>query len=388
MLFWRSIASTALTLFIVILIGVGIAIAMGQNAWRGPGPLAEAICLPVPRGATIDQVSQDLQAKGAIRSAMIFRLGSEYTDRAGQLKAGNFLIPPGASPKAIAELVTRGGQSTCGSDINLRIGVAEANIQMRELDPATGEFAVVAEFPVGETPPAAVQSVLDAGFARTRVTVAEGVTSWQITESLRKTGFLSGEIAAVPPEGTLAPGSYEVTIGGDRAALLTQMTQTQQEILAAAWASRATDLPIRTAEEALILASIVEKETGVAAERPLVASVFENRLREGMRLQTDPTVIYGLTDGKGVLGRGLFRSELARPTPYNTYIIPGLPPTPIANPGRESIEAVVQPADTQFLFFVADGTGGHVFAETLAEHNENVKRWRQIEQQQQGQPNQ
>lgn len=388
MLVWRSIASNALTLFVVILIGAGIVIAMGQNAWRSDGPLVEAMCLSVPRGGTIQQVSEDLAEQGAIRSAMLFRIGAEYTDRSDQLKAGNFLIPPGASPEAIVDLVTRGGQSTCGSDINLRIGVAESDIQMRELDPATGEYAVVAEYPVAEPAPAAVQSVLDAGFARTRVTLAEGVTSWQVADSLQKASFLGGEVPEVPDEGTLAPGSYDVVIGGDRGELLAEMAARQEEILTAAWAGRAEGLPLRDAYEALIMASIVEKETGVPEERALVASVFENRLNEGMRLQTDPTVIYGLTDGKGILGRGLYRSELARATPYNTYIIQGLPPTPIANPGREAIEAAVRPADTEFLFFVADGTGGHVFATTLAEHNENVQRWRQIERQQNQNPQQ
>ncbi|MCA8881871.1 MAG: endolytic transglycosylase MltG [Rhodobacteraceae bacterium] len=385
---WRSVASNALTLFVVILIGLGVAVAMAQREWRSPGPLAEAVCLSVPRGATIQTVSEDLVAKGAVRSGMLLRIGAEYTDRAGKLKAGNFLIPPRASPDDIVGLVTSGGQSTCGSDINLRIGVADAAVQMRELDPASGEFTVVAEYPVADPAPAEVQTVLDAGFARTRVTVAEGVTSWRIADSLQKASFLGGDVAEVPDEGTLAPGSYEVTIGGDRDALLSQMAARQQEILTAAWAGRANGLPLKNAYEALILASIVEKETRIADERPVVASVFENRLNEGMRLQTDPTVIYGLTDGKGVLGRGLYRSELARPTPYNTYVIQGLPPTPIANPGQDSIEAVVRPADTEFLFFVADGTGGHVFSKTLAEHNQNVQKWRRIEQQQGTQQNQ
>ena len=162
--------------------------------------------------------------------------------------------------------------------------------------------------------------------------------------------------------------------------------QTAQElILEEAWVNRVDDLPYETPEEALIMASIIEKETGVPEERRQVASVFVNRLNQGMRLQTDPTVIYGITNGEGVLGRGLRRSELDRATPYNTYQIDGLPPTPIANPGRASIEAALDPAETDFVFFVADGSGGHAFAVTLAEHNENVARWRQIEAERQDQ---
>ena len=159
------------------------------------------------------------------------------------------------------------------------------------------------------------------------------------------------------------------------------MKANQARTLDQLWAERAADLPYKTKEEALVMASIVEKETGVAEERPQVASVFINRIAQGMRLQTDPTVIYGITKGEGVLGRGLRQSELRKATPFNTYVIEGLPPTPIANPGRLSIAAALNPAKTDYLFFVADGTGGHAFAKTLAEHNENVAKWRAIEAQ-------
>jgi len=147
------------------------------------------------------------------------------------------------------------------------------------------------------------------------------------------------------------------------------------------WPGRAPGLPIATPEEAVVLASIVEKETGVAGERPLVASVFVNRLKKGMRLQSDPTVVYGLTGGRGPLGRALIRKDLQTPSPYNTYLIDGLPPGPIANPGRAAIEAVLNPATTAYLYFVADGSGGHAFAKTLAEHNRNVAKWRKIKKQ-------
>lgn len=382
---WRSIASNALTLFIVIGIGIGIAVAMAQNSYKSTGPLTEAVCLSIPRGANMTVVSSDLDELGAIKHPMLMRLGADYTKKSSSLKAGNFLIPPTSSMEEIVDIVTRGGQSTCGSDINLRVGVTASEIQVRELDPSTGTFEVVQSFVPGDQVPDEVAELLSQGFARTRVTVAEGVTSWQIADSIVKAVFLSGDVANVPEEGTLAPGSYDVTIGADREAVLARMREAQEEILAAAWAGRADGLPVSSAREALILASIIEKETAVADERPWVASVFVNRLNQGMRLQTDPTVIYGITNGESILGRGLRRSEIARATPYNTYVISGLPPAPIANPGLAAIEAALNPATTDFLFFVADGTGGHVFAETLAEHNVNVRRWRQIERQNQNQ---
>jgi UPF0755 protein len=201
-------------------------------------------------------------------------------------------------------------------------------------------------------------------------------------DALKKADFLTGSLETVPPEGTLAPDSYEVERGAERVSVLTEMSRRQTETLAEAWAGRDEGLPYDTPEEALIMASIIEKETSVPEERGRVASVFVNRMRQGMRLQTDPTVIYGITKGEGVLGRGLRQSELRRETPYNTYVIDGLPPTPIANPGAEAIKAAVNPDTTDYLFFVADGTGGHAFAETLDEHNENVARWRAIEAEQ------
>jgi len=208
------------------------------------------------------------------------------------------------------------------------------------------------------------------------------VTSWQVVDALKKADFLQGALETVPPEGSLAPGGYEVERGTERGAIIAEMTERQAAVLAEAWENRVEGLPYDTPEEALIMASIIEKETAIAEERGRVASVFVNRMNQGMRLQTDPTVIYGITKGEGVLGRGLRQSELRRETPYNTYVIDGLPPTPIANPGAESIKAAVNPDTTDYLFFVADGTGGHAFAETLDEHNENVARWRKIEAEQ------
>ena len=202
----------------------------------------------------------------------------------------------------------------------------------------------------------------------------------QTGAGLKAADFLTGaEELAVPAEGTLAPDTYDVERGADAGALIDRMQDAQDALIADAWANRAPGLPLDDPAEMLTLASIIEKETGVAEERELVSAVFVNRLNQGMRLQTDPTVIYGVTGGQGALGRGLRRSELDEATPYNTYRIDGLPPGPIANPSAQAIRAAVNPADSDFVFFVADGTGGHAFAVTLAEHNENVAAWRAIE---------
>ena len=215
-----------------------------------------------------------------------------------------------------------------------------------------------------------------------QIVVPEGLTSWQVVELLRAQGELTGDIAEVPAEGTLAPAGYDFQRADSRADILARMSARQEEILAAAWAGRAPDLPLRSPEELLTLASIVEKETGVPEERARVASVFVNRLKRGMRLQTDPSVIYGVTKGQAPLGRGLKASELAAATPYNTYVLAGLPPTPIANPGKAAIEAAAHPEASDFLYFVADGSGGHAFARTLEEHNGNVAAWRRIQAEQ------
>jgi UPF0755 protein len=379
---WRAIASNALTLFIVILVVAAGLVAWGRNEFVKPGPLAEPICLQVERGASLSAVSRNLEERGAITDARIFRIGADYADRAEDLKFGSYLVPAGASMEEVLAAVTASGRSTCGRAVNFRIGIARADVVLSELDLATNNFVEVARFDAAEVPPPEYVEVADDADLRFRVTVAEGVTSWQIVDALKKADFLTGSLETVPPEGTLAPDSYEVERGAERASLLTEMSRRQAVNLAEAWAGRDEGLPYDTPEEALIMASIIEKETSVPEERGRVASVFVNRMRQGMRLQTDPTVIYGITRGEGVLGRGLRQSELRRETPWNTYVIDGLPPTPIANPGAEAIRAAVQPDTTDYLFFVADGTGGHAFAETLEEHNENVARWRAIEAEQ------
>jgi UPF0755 protein len=377
---WRSIASNALTLFIVILIALAALVAWGRNEFVAPGPLNQPICLQVERGASFSGVSRNLEERGAITDARIFRIGAEYADRAADLKFGSYMIPAGASMSEVLEAITASGRSTCGRDLNFRIGINSADVVLSELDLTTNQYVEVARFEAGVNPfPPEYAEVADDPALVFRVTVAEGVTSWQITESLKKADFLTGPLETVPPEGSLSPGGYEPARGTERGALIAEMTERQQAVLAEAWAGRAEGLPYDTPEEALIMASIIEKETSLPEERGRVASVFVNRLQQGMRLQTDPTVIYGITKGEGVLGRGLRQSELRRETPWNTYVIDGLPPTPIANPGAESVRAAMNPDSTDFLFFVADGTGGHAFAETLDEHNENVARWRAIE---------
>lgn len=380
---WRHIAANAITFLMVGLFLLGGLIIWGKSQYDTPGPLSQAICVQVERGASMRKVSENLADQKAVTSAAIFRLGASYEEKSSQLKAGSFLVEPQASMQEIVDVITRGGASTCGTEIVYRIGVNQVSVQVRELDPATNRFVELAEFtPVTEEAPQAYTETLAKADTRLRIAMAEGVTSWQIVNALEGMEVLSGDVDETPAEGALAPDSYEVRKGDDRATLIAQMETAQAAHLAAAWEARDADLPINSPEELLILASIIEKETGVAQERGQVASVFVNRLNQGMRLQTDPTVIYGITKGEGVLGRGLRRSELRRETPYNTYVIAGLPPTPIANPGRASLMAAAQPEQTEYIFFVADGTGGHAFATTLKEHNNNVARWRQIEAEQ------
>lgn len=377
---WRHIASNAVTMLIVLLFMMGGVILWGKGQYDGAGPLAEAYCVEVPSGSNMRRVSEGLEADGAVSSGAIFRMGAEYAEKSSQLKAGSYLVPEAASMAQIIDTITRGGASTCGTEVVYRIGVNRIGVQLRELDPSSNQFVERANFnPAEEDAPEIYEDRKASAGTRFRVALAEGVTSWQIVEGLKAMDVLEGAVSDIPPEGSLAPDSYEVRSGDDRVDVLARMRAAQERRVADVWGTKADGLPIETPEELLILASIIEKETGVAEERGQVASVFVNRLNRGMRLQTDPTVIYGVTEGRGVLGRGLRQSELRAATPWNTYVIPGLPPTPIANPGLASLEAAAQPLETPYIFFVADGTGGHAFAETLAEHNRNVAQWRRIE---------
>ncbi|MEM7722890.1 MAG: endolytic transglycosylase MltG [Pseudomonadota bacterium] len=378
---WKSIAANGFSFLIVVLVALAGAIGWGQHTFRTEGPLAEAVFFEVPRGASLRRVSEDLAELGAVSSPLIFRLGAEYADMADQLRFGTYEIPARASMEEVLEIVTSGGPSQfryTATYVLRNAGTGE--LRLRERTPGTGEIVALADFAYEDGVPEVYSSLVESGTPMAyRLVVPEGLTSWQIVEGFRQADFLSGEVVELPPEGMLAPDTYEVRRGQDRQELLDQMQASQEAILTAAWAGREDGLPLASAEEALILASIIEKETSVAEERERISGVFVNRLNRGMRLQTDPTVIYGVTEGRGVLGRGLRVSELRGETPWNTYVIDGLPPTPIANPGRAAIEAAVNPEETEFIFFVADGTGGHAFAETLDQHNRNVARWRQIE---------
>jgi UPF0755 protein len=280
----------------------------------------------------------------------------------------------------IADQITTNGRNTCGTEVIYRVGVTSTTVLVRELDPTTNSYVEVARFnPAEDAIPEVYSRVIVLDDTRMRVALAEGTTSWQIVKALKSINILDGDILEVPLEGSLAPDSYEIKTGDMRFDVLSKMAVAQDLRLSEVWARRDENTPVKTIGELLILASIIEKETGVSDERFQVASVFVNRLNKGMPLQTDPTVIYGITMGKGPLGRGLRKSELRRDTPWNTYVNRGLPPTPIANPGLASLQAALAPMDTDYIFFVADGTGGHAFAVTLKEHNQNVVAWRKIE---------
>ncbi|MCK0094208.1 endolytic transglycosylase MltG [Yoonia sp. F2084L] len=377
---WRHIAANAFTFLIVGLFLMAGVVAWGTRQYSAAGPLDAAICLEVPSGGTMRRLSADLVERDAISSAFIFETGADYTDKSGLLKQGRFRVPEQASMEEIIDIVTRGGRNTCGAEVIYRVGINRTIVDVRELDPATNEFIDLASFQAGEAEvPEAYTEVRADGEATYRIVIAEGATSWQILNALGQMDILQSDITDVPAEGSLAPQDYIVREGDTISSVLTRMRDTQAAIMTTAWENRVEGLPLLSAEEAMVLASIIEKETSVPEERRQVASVFVNRLNRGMRLQTDPTVIYGITRGEGVLGRGLRQSELRGATPWNTYVIEGLPPTPIANPGKAAIEAALNPDTTEYIFFVADGTGGHAFATNLDDHNRNVARWREIE---------
>lgn len=378
---WKHIAANGMSFLIVALIAAAIAMGWGQQQWTGDGPLETAAFFEVEQGDTLREVSERLEAAGAIRSAAVFRVGVRAVDRSGDLRFGNYEIPAGANMAQVLDIVTAGGPSSFRYRATYVLrNSGTGQLRLAERNPTTGEVEELARFAyedgVAEEYAALVAAETPMQY---RLVIPEGLTSWQVVQGLLAADFLDGEVVDIPPEGMLAPTTIEVNRGENRLELLAEMQANQERILAEAWENRADGIPIISPEEALILASIIEKETSVPDERGRVASVFTNRLNQGMRLQTDPTVIYGVTNGRGILGRGLRRSELDTETPWNTYRITGLPPTPIANPGQAAIEAALNPDTTDFIFFVADGTGGHAFAVTLDEHNRNVARWREIE---------
>jgi len=300
------------------LLGITALMLVTQD-WRGAGPANRPLTVQIPRGATLAGAAAELEKAGAIDSATRFRAYARAFGDNTPIRAGEYQVPASASPSEVLAL-------------------------------------------------------LKSGKVRQRfIVVPEGYPSVLVQEALLRADGLVGAVP-IPREGSILPDSYAFERGDTRVQVVKRMQKAMREYLAAAWAGRKTGIAVKTPEEAIILASIVEKETGKPAERRTVAAVYGNRLKQGMPLQADPTVIYPLTKGRP-LGRRILRSELEAKNGYNTYASPGLPAGPIANPGRASIDAVLNPADSPALYFVADGTGGHVFANTLEQHNANVEKW-------------
>jgi UPF0755 protein len=310
---------------LALLIGLVITASSLARMAQAPGPLARDVLIYIPPGSSGVTIAATLEKAGVIQNTLSFLLMSRFKQRFGPLRAGEYLFP---------------------KEISLKDAVA----------------------------------LLQSGKTHARfLTMAEGLTSRDIVAILLAAEGLKGALDVMPPEGSLLPETYYYSFGDSRAALMRRMSDDMVAVVGSLWAGRDPDLPLKTPAEAIVLASIVEKETGVSAERARVAGVFINRLKIGMPLQSDPTVIYALTQGKKDLGRPLLRKDLEFSSPFNTYVVNGLPPRPIAHPGRASIAAVMKPEKHDFLYFVADGTGGHAFGRTLAEHNENVRRWRALQ---------
>lgn len=322
-----DVLNAFLTLLVIGLIVVGGGFFYVASQYYGDGPTTEEKVFRVESGNTLATTASRLEEQGFISNAMIFRQFGGRVEQNTVVKAGDFTIPAGASMSDILNELTNG------------------------------------------TP------------IRYAVTIPEGWTVWQAVQRINADDRLTGEIGTLPPEGSILPGSYDYMPGDTRQSVLDKMQVAMTKALADVWENREADLPLESPAQLLILASIVEKETGVAEERPQVAAVFVNRLREGMRLQSDPTIIYGITQGQSTLDRGIRRSEIEAKTPYNTYQIDGLPPTPIANPGIDALKAVAHPDSHDYLYFVAKGatpSEGHVFATNYADHQKNVAQYRKI----------
>jgi UPF0755 protein len=317
------VGNAIFTLLILLVIAAGAAVVFGKLRFDAPGPLQADKIVNIPPRAGLIEIADLLQREGVVDEHKIIFIGGVFALKArSDLKSGEYLFPKHASVHDVVEILVEGK---------------------------------------------VVQHL---------VTIPEGLTSEQIVARLLDNNILSGPVKELPREGTLLPNTYAFKRGDTRELAVQRMRQAQQLLVKEVWERRSPDLPLKTPDQLVILASIVEKETGRPEERTRIAAVFVNRLKQRMRLQTDPTVIYGLAPGKGTLGRPLTRADLEKPTPYNTYIIDALPPGPIANPGRASIEAAASPARTKELYFVADGTGGHVFAETYEQHLRNVAKLR------------
>lgn len=380
MKFLRDLASNAFTLAIAVVAGVCAAIVVGNHQYTKPGPLTAPAYVDIPQGATLPGAVQQLIEAGAISSSSMFRLAAAVTGRENDIKHGSFEIPAGASMSEILAIITSSTAAKRRFIATFRVGASGGEHLLRERIAGSDELGEIARFKGSDEPASGYAEIIESGVGvEYRVVIPEGLTSWQVAAAIGDAEFLEGRIDDPPAEGSLAPDTYEVARGTSARELIGRMSAAQSRILEEEWARQPEGGVVSSPEEALVLASIIEKETGQADERPLVASVFANRLKRGIRLQSDPTVIYGVTDGQGYLGRGLRKSELESEGPYNTYKNPGLPPTPISNPGRASIRAALNPAESDYLYFVADGTGGHAFARTYDEHRRNVREWRKIE---------
>src|SRR5437868_8021952 len=322
------IGNAIITILIILMIGAGTAYYYGRQLLEAPGPLQEDKIVNIPARAGKRDIADVLSREGVINVNPWVFIGSVFA-----LKASSDLKP---------------GEYSFQKNASLRDVIA---------------------------------TIVEGKVVQHAVTIPEGLTSEQIVGRLTDNDIFAGSVRDVPREGTLLPETYKFPRGTPREQVVQRMQQTQKRVLAEIWERRNPDVPIKSPEALVTLASIVEKETGKADERSRVAAVFVNRLRQKIKLQSDPTIIYGLVGGKGTLGRPIKRSEIAQPSPYNTYVIEGLPPGPISNPGRASLEATANPARTRDLFFVADGTGGHTFTETYDAHQKNVAKLRAMEKQ-------
>ncbi|MCY3727302.1 MAG: endolytic transglycosylase MltG [Rhodobacteraceae bacterium] len=373
----KSFPSEIITFLLVLVItGAGL-LFYSTTKFKEAGPLQDAVYFTIEKGANMDGIASNLLEEGIIHSKLVFQIGTYLANKQNQLNYGFFEIPPKASMGDVLTIITTPGPNLYKYTIKLILSGRGNSIQLRERAPVTGNYTeIYSENYDGEMSPV-IQSILEGNFPfLLSVTIIEGLTSWQIVNSLKNAPFFVGNIDAIPSEGSLAPNTYLIKHSTDRKEFLNRLASNQARILEEEWNNRPVDSHLKSPSEVLILASIIEKETGLVEEKPLVSSVFSNRLDQRMLLQTDPTLIYGLTEGKGYLGRGLRQSELKKDTPYNTYLHPGLPPTPISNPSRLSIHAALHPEDTDYLFFVANGKGGHAFANNYSEHRKNVRAWR------------
>src|ERR1700684_23094 len=322
------VGNAIITIVLVLMIGGGGAYIYGKQKIEAPGPLQEDKIVNIPARAGVTDIADILQREGVIDNNRWAFIGSVFALRArSDLKPGEYQF--------------------------------QKNASLRDV----------------------ISTIVDGKVVQHSVTIPEGLTSEQIVARLSENDIFSGSVREMPREGTLLPETYKFPRGSPREQVIARMQQAQKRVLAEIWDRRNPDIPVKTPEQLVTLASIVEKETGKADERSRVASVFVNRLRQKIKLQSDPTIIYGLVGGRATWGRPIKRSEIQQPSPYNTYVVDGLPPGPIANPGRASLEAAANPARTRDLFFVADGTGGHAFSDTYDVHQKNVAKLRAMEKQ-------